>query len=92
MTIHTITRHYTIILQQIGQIPRLFELPSKVSSLVSIEHPEVEGIKQLGWKWCAVPTITNFNLRVAGVDFVCCPFNGWFLDMEVCRNFFDRLV
>ena len=44
----------------------------------------------LGWKWCAVPTITNFNLRLAGLDFVCCPFNGWFLDLEVARNLFDR--
>jgi nitric-oxide synthase len=27
---------------------------------------------------------------VAGIDFVCCPFNGWFVDIEIARNFLER--
>ncbi len=41
-------------------------------------------------RWCAVPTITNMNMSIAGIDFTCCPFNGWFLDLEITRNLFDR--
>mmetsp|Transcript_13518 Transcript_13518/g.37431 ORF Transcript_13518/g.37431 Transcript_13518/m.37431 type:complete len:365 (-) Transcript_13518:888-1982(-) len=70
--------------------PRLFELPPEATPLVPITHPDNERVAGLGWRWCAVPTITNFNLRVAGVDFGCCPFNGWFLDLEVARNLLDR--
>lgn len=58
--------------------------------VVEIEHPENPKVKDFGFKWCAVPTITNFNLRLAGVDFTCCPFNGWFMDLEIARNLTER--
>lgn len=79
-----------IVIEPPGRPPRLYEVPPEAAALVDIRHPEAASVAALGWKWCAVPTITNFNLRLAGLDFVCCPFNGWFLDLEVARNLLDR--
>lgn len=79
-----------LVIEAPGLAPLMFEVPPECLNLVDIVHPTAEGIASLGMKWCPVPTITDFNLRVAGVDFVCCPFNGWFLDLEVTRNLFER--
>lgn len=73
-----------------GQPPMMFHIPTDVGFLIEIEHPDNEQVKSLGFRWCAVPTITNFNLRLAGINYGCCPFNGWFLDLEVGRNLLDR--
>jgi nitric-oxide synthase len=57
---------------------------------VAIEHPELPGMADLGLRWCTVPTTSNFRLSLGGVDYCACPFNGWFMELEVCRNLFDR--
>ena len=70
--------------------PFVFQLPNEYVHLCKIYHPNYPKVEELGLKWCAVPAITNFNLKLGGIDYACCPFNGWFMELEVTRNLIDR--
>ncbi|KNC80485.1 hypothetical protein SARC_07147 [Sphaeroforma arctica JP610] len=80
-----------VVLQHEGQTtPDMYELPEISQRLVDIQHPHYPELRDLGLKWCGVPTVSNFNLSLGGIDYVCCPFNGWFMESEVTRNLWER--
>jgi len=70
--------------------PFVYSLPDQYIQEVSIEHPDYPGIKNLGLKWAAVPAISNFNMNLGGINYNCCPFNGWFVSIEIVRNLMER--
>src|SRR5690606_15503529 len=70
--------------------PFVFELPREFVHECRLTHPQYEKFAELGLRWCAVPAITNFDLSLGGIHYVCCPFNGWFMELEVVRNLMER--
>lgn len=79
-----------VVLELPGQVPFLYQFPDKSVLQVDIVHPTKREFADLKLRWCAVPTIASFNLRLGGVDYVCCPFNGWFMQSEIARNLWER--
>ncbi|HEU4412543.1 MAG TPA: nitric oxide synthase oxygenase [Polyangiaceae bacterium] len=79
-----------VVLELPGQSPFLYQFPDESVLQVDLSHPTKPEFSDLRLRWCAVPTITNFNLRLGGVDYVCCPFNGWFMQSEIARNLWER--
>lgn len=57
--------------------PKLFEVPPECRVEVSIRHKDHPKLSQLGLKWSAIPTIASLRLNLGGIDYCCCPFNGW---------------
>ncbi|CAK0842487.1 unnamed protein product [Prorocentrum cordatum] len=78
------------IVQLPGQDPQMCELPRKLFCEIPITHPEHPKLAKLGLKWTSLPAINNFTMRIGGVDYPCCPFNGWFVDLEIARNLVER--
>ncbi|KAJ3013393.1 UNVERIFIED_CONTAM: hypothetical protein HDU68_000713 [Siphonaria sp. JEL0065] len=79
-----------VVLELPGQAPVMHELSKDSVICVNIEHPTNINFKDLNLKWCAVPAITGFNMSLGGIDYVCCPFNGWFMETEITRNLWER--
>ncbi|KAI9342808.1 hypothetical protein BDR26DRAFT_965659 [Obelidium mucronatum] len=79
-----------VVLELPGQAPVMHELSKDSLVWVDIEHPTNINFKDLNLRWCAVPAITGFNLSLGGIDYVCCPFNGWFMETEITRNLWER--
>eukprot|EP00931_Biecheleriopsis_adriatica_P101983 TRINITY_DN77025_c0_g1_i1.p1 TRINITY_DN77025_c0_g1~~TRINITY_DN77025_c0_g1_i1.p1 ORF type:complete len:1413 (+),score=223.84 TRINITY_DN77025_c0_g1_i1:44-4282(+) len=78
------------IVQLPDQEPYMSEFPRELFCEIPIEHPKYSKFGRLGLKWTSLPCINNFNLRIGGVDYPCCPFNGWFVDLEIARNLVER--
>lgn len=57
--------------------PRLYELPPECAIQVDITHPTCKAFDALGLRWAAVPAISSFRMTIGGIDYCCCPFNGW---------------
>ena len=57
---------------------------------VEIEHPTVPEFKAIGMRWYAIPAISNFSVHIGGVNYGCMPFNGWYMDTEIMRDFLDE--
>ncbi len=55
-----------------------------------MKHPDHPALKDLGYKWAAVPAISNFTMNLGGIKYPCSPFNGWFLSTEMTRNLLER--
>ncbi|MVN86943.1 nitric oxide synthase [Deinococcus sp. HMF7620] len=73
-----------------GQVT-LFDLPADAVQEVAITHPDHPAIDALGLRWPALPVISNMTLDVAGQQFTCAPFNGWYLQTEIAaRNLADE--
>ncbi|WP_437624507.1 nitric oxide synthase oxygenase [Sorangium sp. So ce1151] len=70
--------------------PFVFELPREYVYQCRITHPRYDKVTDVGLRWCTVPVITGFDLVLGGIHYVCCPFNGWFMDLEVVRNLMER--
>lgn len=70
--------------------PRLFQLPAEVVLQVLLTHPDYDWFAGLAIRWHAVPAISHMRLRLGGVDYPLCMFNGWYLDTEIgTRNLAD---
>jgi nitric oxide synthase oxygenase domain/subunit len=41
-------------------------------------------------RWYAIPAISNFCVHIGGVHYGCMPFNGWYMDTEIMRDFLDE--
>ena len=67
----------------------MFWLPPDVVSVINISHPQYRGVAALGLQWTAIPAISDFVLDVGGLVYSCCPFNGWFMETEICRDLLD---
>ncbi len=70
--------------------PCVYELPRNVLHEVKIEHPKYSKVKDLEYKWTAVPVISNLCVKVGGVNYTAAPFNGWFVTTEIARNLMER--
>ncbi|UBV45112.1 nitric oxide synthase oxygenase (plasmid) [Deinococcus taeanensis] len=69
----------------------LFELPPDAVHEVRLVHPEYPAFADLGLRWHALPVISDMTLHVAGQQFACAPFNGWYLGTEIAaRNLADQ--
>lgn len=73
-----------------NDIPFVYELPKEVTHEVELEHPDFPAVKDLGYKWAAVPAISNFMMELGGIKYPCAPFNGWFVSIEIARNLLER--
>lgn len=73
-----------------GQSPRLYEFAADDILMVPLEHPAHPQFKALDLQWCAIPAIANFRMEVGGIQYGCCPFNGWFMETEIARNLWEE--
>ena len=79
-----------IIIQLPEKEPRLFEIPSEIILDVPLSHPRYEWFAELGLKWYALPAVCNMSLDLGGVQYICMPFNGFYMGTEIGgRNFSD---
>lgn len=79
-----------LIIQMPGQKPQWFELPPEVVMEVPMSHPEYEWFAELGLKWHALPSISDWRLEIGGISYSAAPFNGWYMSAEIgARNFSD---
>ncbi|MEM6318968.1 MAG: nitric oxide synthase oxygenase [Bacteroidota bacterium] len=77
---------------QVRQQPiEYYELPKSLVTEVSIEHPTLDWVADLGLKWYKLPIVSNMKLSIGGIDFPTVPFNGWYMLNEIAtRNFGDQ--
>mmetsp|Transcript_84594 Transcript_84594/g.217977 ORF Transcript_84594/g.217977 Transcript_84594/m.217977 type:complete len:1162 (+) Transcript_84594:51-3536(+) len=78
------------ILQLPGKDPVMCEFPRELYAEIPLTHPKYPKFAKLGLKWTSLPCINNFTMSLGGVDYPCCPFNGWFCDLEIARNLVER--
>ena len=79
-----------LIIQMPGQKPQWFELPPEAVMEVPITHPEYDWFADLGLKWHALPSISDWRLEIGGISYSCAPFSGWYMSAEIgARNFGD---
>lgn len=52
-----------------NNVPFLYELPKAITHEVNLEHPKFERVKDLGYKWAAVPAISNFSMTLGGIKY-----------------------
>ncbi|GAA6085147.1 nitric oxide synthase 2b, inducible [Tachysurus ichikawai] len=79
-----------LVLQANGEDPDLFEIPPELLLEVDFEHPKYEWFKNLNLRWYTVPVVSNMLLEIGGLEFTACPFNGWYMGIEiVVRDFCD---
>lgn len=80
-----------LVIQELGQSPKLFEIPKGIVREVEITHPQLEVFKTLNLKWYAVPIISDMRLEIGGIDYPMAPFNGWYMGTEIgARNLADE--
>jgi len=65
-----------VIEDPIAGITKMFELPMEYHKVTMISHPKFPDFAKLGLRWCVVPTIISFTMKLGGLDYGCCPFNG----------------
>jgi len=68
---------------------KMFEVPKEYHKVTMFEHPKYPEFAKLGLRWCVVPTITCFTLNLGGLQYTCCPFNGWFMETEITRDLLE---
>jgi len=71
--------------------PAWFTIPSGLVREVTLTHPTLAWFDELGLKWYAVPAVCDQALQIAGSEFSCVPFNGWYMGTEIgARNLGDE--
>ena len=69
---------------------RWFEIPAECVLEVALQHPEYPWFADLGFRWHALPAVTNMSLEVGGLSYPCAPFSGWYVNTEIgARNLSD---
>lgn len=79
-----------LVIEVPGQEPKLYHWQPEEVLEVPIEHPTVSAFKNLGMRWYAIPAISNFSVHIGGIHYGCVPFNGWYMDTEIMRDFLDE--
>lgn len=80
-----------LVVQMPDEKPRWFDLPPDAVLEVPLSHPTIEAVAEQGWKWHAVPAISDMCLEIGGVEYTAAPFNGWYVSFEIgARNLSDR--
>ena len=65
-------------------------LPRPVAGEVTIEHPTIAGLSELGLQWYAFPTVSDMALSIGGITYPLAPFSGWYIAPEIsARDFTD---
>ncbi|XP_039248117.2 nitric oxide synthase 1-like isoform X2 [Styela clava] len=78
-----------LVLQANGEDPDIYEIPPDLALEVKLRHPRFKWFEELGYKWCAVPAVSNVLLDIGGLEFPAAPFNGWFMGTEIARDLCD---
>lgn len=69
---------------------KTYDIDTSLIKEVTIEHPEFPDFNKLGLTWYAVPIISGMDLKIGGITYPLCPFNGWYMESEIAsRNFLD---
>ncbi|MCT7981761.1 nitric oxide synthase oxygenase [Laspinema sp. A4] len=79
-----------VVIEVPGQAPQMYHWQREEVLEVEIEHPTVPEFKAIGMRWYAIPAISNFSVHIGGVTYGCMPFNGWYMDTEIMRDFLDE--
>jgi nitric oxide synthase oxygenase domain/subunit len=69
--------------------PKLYKFNDDDVLEVEIEHPTIPEFKSLGFRWYAIPAISNFRMDIGGVTYGCLSFNGWYMGTEIMRDFLE---
>lgn len=79
-----------LLIEAPGEGAKLFELPREAVLEVPITHPGFAWFADLGWKWHALPAVSNMALETGGVNYPAAPFSGYYMETEIAaRNFGD---
>ncbi|HYX18816.1 MAG TPA: nitric oxide synthase oxygenase, partial [Nostoc sp.] len=78
-----------LVIEAAGMEPKLYEFNHEDVLEVEIEHPSIPEFKSLGFRWYAIPAISNFRMDIGGVTYACLPFNGWYMGTELMRDFLE---
>ena len=79
-----------LVIEVPGQDPKMYYWQPEEVLEVLIEHPTVPELKDVGMRWYAIPAISNFSVHIGGIHYGCIPFNGWYMDTEIMRDFLDE--
>jgi sulfite reductase alpha subunit-like flavoprotein/nitric oxide synthase oxygenase domain/subunit len=79
-----------LVIEAPGMEPKMYHFDRDEILEVEIEHPTIPEFKSLGFRWYAVPAISNFSMHVGGINYACIPFNGWYMGTEIMRDFLDE--
>ncbi|HEY9675879.1 MAG TPA: nitric oxide synthase oxygenase [Waterburya sp.] len=79
-----------LVIEAPGMEPKMYHFDRDEILEVEIEHPSIPEFKSLGFRWYAVPAISNFSMHVGGINYACIPFNGWYMGTEIMRDFLDE--
>ena len=79
-----------LVIEVPGQEPKMYHWQPEEVLEVHIEHPTVPELKEIGMRWYAIPAISNFSVHIGGIHYGCMPFNGWYMDTEIMRDFLDE--
>ncbi|MCE4957455.1 nitric oxide synthase oxygenase [Macrococcoides caseolyticum] len=70
---------------------KTYDIKPDIIKEVRIMHPDYPKFNDLNLKWYAVPIISGMELRIGGITYPLCPFNGWYMESEIAsRNFLDE--
>ena len=78
-----------LVIEVPGMEPKLYKFNDDDVLEVEIEHPTIPEFKSLGFRWYAIPAISNFRMDIGGVTYGCLPFNGWYMGTELMRDFLE---
>lgn len=78
-----------LVIEAPGMEPKLYEWDKDDVLEVEIDHPTIPEFKSLGFRWYAIPAISNFRMDIGGVIYGCIPFNGWYMGTEIARDFLE---
>lgn len=79
-----------VVIEIPGREPKIYHWQPEEVLEVPIEHPTVPEFKDIGMRWYAIPAISNFSVHIGGIHYGCMPFNGWYMDTEIMRDFLDE--
>jgi sulfite reductase alpha subunit-like flavoprotein len=79
-----------LVIEVPGQEPKMYHWQPEEVLEVEIEHPSIPEFKKLGMRWYAIPALSNFSIHIGGIHYGCIPFNGWYMDTEIMRDFLDE--
>jgi nitric oxide synthase oxygenase domain/subunit len=53
-------------------------IPEEKVIIIPITHPTyAKEFRKLDLKWYALPALSSMVLEIGGIEYPCCPFNGW---------------
>ena len=79
-----------LVIEDSSKTLQCFSIPKEFVLEVSISHPELSWFKELNLKWHALPAIANRSCQVAGLNYSCAPFSGYYMGTEIgARNLGD---